>query len=50
MRTLLVTRDVDGVVIDYEVTVPARRLVDAMRIENLKPGTLLTADPIRRES
>ena len=44
--TLLVTRDVDGIVISYEVQTPPRGLVDAMRIENLKPGELLTADTI----
>jgi hypothetical protein len=46
MTTLLVSRDVDGYVIDYEVEVPARGLVDAMRVENCKPGVLLAADPI----
>ena len=43
---LLVTRDIDGLVIDYLVPVPAHRLVDVMRVEQLKPGTVLSADAI----
>ncbi len=47
MTMLLVTRDIDGVVIRYGVqfTRPRGR-VDAMRIEYLKPGTMLTATVI----
>lgn len=37
---LTVVRDVDGTTIDYTVDVPPRRLVDIMRAEQLKPGSI----------
>lgn len=46
MTTILITRDVDGVVISYEIQTPPRGLVDAMRIEELKPGYVLAADVV----
>ena len=39
---LRVVRDVDGEELVYDLEVPHRGLVAAMRLENLKPGRLIS--------
>lgn len=44
--TLCFLRRVDGVLLAYDVEVPRRGLVDIMRIENLKPGDIISYRPV----
>jgi hypothetical protein len=39
-----IQRQIDDQVIEYTVVIPSRRMVDYMRIEQMKPGVIVSAN------